>query len=61
MEVSENAIIEACIRGDVAQLRRWGRQGVRVKSADFLIDAMFAEVSLDILRCLVKELGADVN
>jgi ankyrin repeat protein len=54
-------IFGACERGDISQLRRWGRQGVRVMRADFLIDAIFAKVSSDILRCLVKELGADVN
>jgi hypothetical protein len=61
LQVSENAIVAACKRGDITQLRRWGRQGVRVKSADLLIDCIIAEVSLDILRCLVKELGADIN
>jgi ankyrin repeat protein len=61
LRVSENVIVAACERGDIAQLRRWGRQGVRVNNADLLITAIFAEVSLDILRCLVMELGADVN
>jgi ankyrin repeat protein len=61
LQVSEDAIIEACMRGDVNQFRRWGRQGVRVQSADFLVNAILAKVSLGILRCLVKELGADVN
>jgi ankyrin repeat protein len=61
MQVSEIAIFGACKRGDISQLRRWGRQGVRVKNADLLVNAIFAEVSSDILRCLVKELGADVN
>jgi ankyrin repeat protein len=61
LHVSELAIFGACKRGDIDQLRRWGRQGVRVKDADFLVDAICAEVSLDILRCLVKELGADIN
>jgi hypothetical protein len=61
LQVSEEAIIEACMRGDLTQLRRWGRQGVRVKNADLLVDAIFAGVSLDILHCLVKELGADIN
>jgi ankyrin repeat protein len=61
LHVSENAIVDACERGDIAQIRRWGRQGVRINNVDLLITAIFAEVSLDILRCLVKELGADVN
>jgi ankyrin repeat protein len=61
VHVSEVAIYGACKRGDIAQLRRWGRQGVRVKSADVLIGCIFKETNFDILRCLVKELGADVN
>jgi ankyrin repeat protein len=32
-----------------------------VKSADLLIDCICAERSLDIVSCLVRELGADVN
>jgi hypothetical protein len=61
LQVSEKEIIGACKHGDIVQLRRWGGKGVRVKSADFIIEAIFAGVSLDILRCLVKELSADVN
>jgi ankyrin repeat protein len=61
LHVSQNAIIGACKRGDIAQLRRWGRQGIRVKNADLLVNAILDEISLGILRCLVKELGADVN
>jgi hypothetical protein len=61
LQVSEMAIIGACRRGDITQLRRWGQQGVRVKSADMFIDSILFGVSPDILRCLVKELGADVN
>jgi hypothetical protein len=61
LQASENAIFGACKRGDIAQLRRWGRQGVRVKTADLLIYAILAEVSSDIIRCLVKELGGEVD
>jgi hypothetical protein len=32
--VSEETIINACQDGDVTQLRRWARQGVRVVGAD---------------------------
>jgi hypothetical protein len=59
LHVSENAMFGACKRGDIGQLRRWGRQGVLVKKADILIDCIFDEMNFDILRCLVKELGAD--
>jgi hypothetical protein len=55
------AIFGACKRGDITQHRRWGRQGVRVKSADVLIGCIFKEINFDNLRCLVKELGSDVN
>jgi ankyrin repeat protein len=59
--VSEDAIVAACKRGDITQVRRWGRQGVLVKSSDLLVEFAFTGTSLDILRCLVKELGADIN
>jgi hypothetical protein len=29
-EVSEEALVQACIRGDISQLQRWARRGVRV-------------------------------
>jgi hypothetical protein len=61
MHVSEDAIAGACKRGDINQLRRWGRRGVRVSSAMPLIEFVFRGMSLDILRCLVKDLGADIN
>jgi hypothetical protein len=61
LQVSENAIVAACKRGDIAQLRRWGRQGVRVKSADTLIYSILEVMSIDILRCLVEDLGTDIN
>jgi hypothetical protein len=61
LQASEMEIFGACERGDIAQLRRWGREGVRVKNADLLVNAILDEVSSDILRCLVKELGADIN
>jgi ankyrin repeat protein len=45
----------------VAQLRRWGRQGVRVMSDEPLWDSVANGAPLDQLRCLVKDLGANVN
>jgi hypothetical protein len=59
--VSEEAIIDACLAGDLAELRRWGRQGVRVSTALPLLQAVRNGASFDVLRCLVKELGANVN
>jgi hypothetical protein len=61
LQVSEDAIASACKRGDIALLRGWGRQGVRVENANTLVDYIFTKFSFNILNCLVKELGADVN
>jgi hypothetical protein len=59
--ISDEDIIGACRQINVALLRRWGQQGVRVMSAEpFVLYAAFGD-SLDVLRCLVKDLGADVN
>ena len=59
--VPDKAIIDACKQGTISQLRRWGRQGVRVKSARPLINSVALGANLESLRCLVRELGADVN
>jgi hypothetical protein len=59
--VSVEAIVNACKRGDVAQLRRWIRQGVRVRTHELLRQAVYNGASFDVLSCLVKELSADVN
>jgi ankyrin repeat protein len=59
--VSDEAIIDACTRGNLTQLRQWGRQGIRVQSAEPLICAVFDRAQTDVLRCLVNSLGADVN
>jgi ankyrin repeat protein len=61
LQVSENAIVDACKRGDNAQLRRWGRQGVRVSGAEALLKSVFSGANFDLFRCLVKGLGADIN
>jgi hypothetical protein len=59
--VSEATIISACIEGNLTQLRRWGQQGVWVGTAEPLGLAVFEGIPLEVLSCLVKELGADVN
>jgi hypothetical protein len=61
MQVPVATIIEACKRSDTFQLRRWGRQGVRLVSAEPLVMCACDGVSVDVLRCLVKDLGADVR
>jgi ankyrin repeat protein len=59
VEVSEEMITQAYIRGDIAQLHLWARRGVRVHSADPLCQGVgFGR--FDIVRWLVKEPGADV-
>jgi hypothetical protein len=61
--VSKEAIIRSCLLGDTALLKRWGKQGIRVASAGPAICmALSGEPQdLDVLRCLVTYLGADVN
>jgi hypothetical protein len=59
--VSKQAIIGACRAGNSTQLQRWGRQGVRVRSVVPLRISVSDGTSFDILKCLVRELGADVN
>jgi hypothetical protein len=53
-------MINACKAGDVTQLRRWARQGVRVVGAGPLCHAASRGL-LDVCRILIKELGADVH
>jgi hypothetical protein len=59
--VSADMFVCACIAGNLAQLQRWGRQGVRVRTAEPLFKAVIHGASFDVLSCLVKELGTDVN
>jgi hypothetical protein len=58
--VSEQALLSAVVRGDISQLQRWARQGLRVRNGEPLCHAA-AHGKVDAARCLVKELGADVN
>jgi hypothetical protein len=60
MKVPEETLIHACVAGDVTRLRQWARLGVRVVSAMPLCQAAVWN-NLDVCRCLVKELDADVN
>jgi hypothetical protein len=58
--VSDDEFIQCFVAGNITQLRRWARLGVRVLSAIPLCAA--AELGkVDMLRILIKELGADVN
>jgi hypothetical protein len=58
--VSEDMLVRACGRGDISQLRRWARWGVRVTSAEPFCNAVRGG-NYEVEQCLVRELGADVN
>jgi hypothetical protein len=58
--VTEEMITAAAEVGDLEQLREWGRHGVRVGTIEPLIAATCGGFP-EVLRCLVRELGADVN
>jgi hypothetical protein len=58
--VTERMIGSAAAIGDLENLMIWATQGVRVTSGEPLVIAA-AGGYLDVLRCLVRELGADVN
>jgi hypothetical protein len=59
-EIIEDVLMEACVRGDISQLRRWAKPGVRVTSAESLCHAVWYG-EYEVVQCLVEELGADVN
>jgi ankyrin repeat protein len=58
--VLEVDMVQAVIRGDMKQLKRWARQGVCVRTARPLCQAA-ASGKIGVVQCLVKELEADVN
>jgi hypothetical protein len=60
VEVTEGMITEAARAGDLERLASWARQGVRVTSAYPLYKAARGG-HLGAMRCLVREMGADVN
>jgi hypothetical protein len=60
MIVPEDVMIDCCVDGDLAQLPRWAKLGVRVHSAWPLIVAAW-QGKLTMVVCLVRELGADPN
>jgi hypothetical protein len=59
--ISDMAIFESCSRRDMAQLCWWARRDFRVSSAEPLFQCICNRGGLDLVRLLVKELGADVN
>jgi ankyrin repeat protein len=54
-------ILEACRKGDTARLKSLARRGMRVVTFEPLFQAVSDGTHLDVLRVLVKDLGADVN
>jgi hypothetical protein len=60
IKVSEEGIIKACKRGDIKKWKHLERQGVLIHNGNPLFYAVLLE-KLDVVRCLVKDLGADVN
>jgi hypothetical protein len=58
--VTETMVHVASHNGDVESLKEWARQGVRVKSGDPLCTAA-RRGFLEAVRCLVMELGGDIN
>jgi hypothetical protein len=59
-KTTEDDIIEVCAAGNLNQVRRWGRQEIRVVSARPLLQAL-RQNKLEATRCIVNDLGADVN
>jgi hypothetical protein len=59
--ISEDAIIRVCKAGNLVQLQRWGRQGVRTRTMRPLLRAVSNGTSFEVLKCLVNKLGANIN
>ena len=57
---SDERIIKACQEGNVTFLRRLVRLGLTVSNPEMMIDAAYCG-HISVVRCLGKELGADVN
>jgi hypothetical protein len=58
--ISEDAMVKCCIDGNLTRLRLWASKGVKVASAVPLVQAAMGG-KLAVVRCLVRDLGADVN
>jgi ankyrin repeat protein len=58
--VPEATIVQACVAGEMSLLRRWAMRGIRVTSAR-PISLAAAAGKLDVVRLLLRELGADVS
>jgi hypothetical protein len=58
--VTETMLVEACLRGDLAHLRNWGRPVVHGSTCPLMLAAA-RNNHPDVMQYLVDELGADVN
>jgi ankyrin repeat protein len=54
-------IVFACKTNSLSVPQEWGREGIRIHCEKPFRLALVHGASSDILRCLVKDLGADVN
>jgi hypothetical protein len=59
IEVEEETIIVACANGELTRLRRWASLKVRTGVAVLCVACRYANV--DVVRCVVQDMGADVN
>lgn len=58
--VSDSTLIEALHHGDFTSIRQWGRQRFCPNSAAPFL-AIIVRGKVDVMRCMVEELGADIN
>jgi ankyrin repeat protein len=61
VEVSEAAIMDAVRNENLVALQRWAGQGVRITSSAEALYSAVMSGNIAVLRCLVRQLGADVN
>jgi predicted AAA+ superfamily ATPase len=60
MVVTEGMLTEAAEDGDLESLTMWARQGVRVTTGHLLYAAAQGSF-LEVVQCLVQQLGANVS
>jgi hypothetical protein len=61
VSVPKVTINDAVRRGDTAQLKRWGRRGIRANGVTSLLTAVRTGARDAVFKILVQDLGADVN
>jgi hypothetical protein len=58
-KISDGTVVDAVIAGSLNTLRKWGKWGMKFGPVPLCIAAGYGKI--DVLRCLAKEFGADVN